>query len=397
MTVRRSVVECALGLVLAVLLAAAPAGAQGGPGGGQGGGGGGTPGGPGGEEEAAANNLSYPAALTTGGTANLALVWIPPAGGGALGVNYSYGCDKPNGDYPNTSCIAADGTYLDAAGCAAFCGAGYAVARMYWQKVPNNDWWAETTSVALSQAATYVDWGDNLEAVSWRTTSVIRVETTPYATLAAPLIGLQMWHVSGQGPDEQWGVRATDSVTPEPWWYSSAYGSIFTSSARINLTKLGSAKAACPTAPGGAPTVTPTSWSFDPVGGGSWVGADLYEAADLPFTAELNVGGKYVHGYNWMLRRMTVPAGWSKEGWWRLTFYTADGAVQFSTATQVTPPPAFTPQPPPVTLAAEAEEEGSLYTPVVDAANNLSYIDICVVAKTTGKGGGSKGGGPKGR
>jgi hypothetical protein len=45
------------------------------------------------------------------------------------------------------------------------------------------------------------------------------------------------------------------------------------------------------------------------------------------------------------------------------------------------------------TLAAAAEEEGEsgpLYQPVVDLANQLTYIDICISEGT--RGGGGKGG-----
>ncbi len=37
-----------------------------------------------------------------------------------------------------------------------------------------------------------------------------------------------------------------------------------------------------------------------------------------------------------------------------------------------------------------------LYQPVVDTTNNLTYLDICIVAKTQGGGGGGGGGGPGG-
>ena len=53
---------------------------------------------------------------------------------------------------------------------------------------------------------------------------------------------------------------------------------------------------------------------------------------------------------------------------------------------------------------SDEDDEGDdrLYRPVIDTANNLSYLDICIVGKTKGggggggKGGGGKGGGGKG-
>lgn len=364
---RGALLACCLGLAVVTAFA------QGGRGGGSGGGGGqgGPGGGSGGHEEMVANNLSYPAALTTG-MVNANLIWGPPVGGGMLGVNYSFGCDVPDGEYPNTSCMSAEGAYLDAAACSTMCG-GAPVSRIYWQKVSDNDWWAQTTPVATPQTATFADWGDNLEVVSWRETSVIRVETTPYATLTAPLQGLQMWHVSGRGPDEQWGVRTTNSSSPMPYVYASNYASIYTTTARLDITKLGAAASTCPTSAGAVSPVVPTTWSE-----GSWVGTNIAEIVDVPFTAELNVQGKYVHGYNFFLRRVAMPGGWSKGGWWRLTFYTT-GAVAFAPDAVTTPPPA----PTDVVILSETEE--TLYTPVVDAVTGLTYIDICIVDKRTGR------------
>ena len=121
-----------------------------------------------------------------------------------------------------------------------------------------------------------MDWGDALEAVSWSERSVIRVETQPYystiddyspwettcsnAADSAGLdpevdckVGLQMWHVSGQGITEHWGVRATE---PDPilggdsvsYNYDSPFQIIHTTNARLNLTKLEPGDATVPTA-----------------------------------------------------------------------------------------------------------------------------------------------------
>ena len=377
--VRKNGIRRALMTACALTLGTAMALAQGGPGGGGPGGGGPGGGGPGGGGppsggEEAVNNLAYPGAMTAG-LANATLIWGPPVGGGILGVNFSYGCEIPDGDYPNVSCIGDDGAFLSAANCSTMCG-GAAVSRMYWQKVAENDWWAETTPVLPAQEATFVDWGDNLEAVSWKESSVVRVETTPYATLGTPLQGLQMWHVSGRGPDEVWGARTTDSTSPQPYVYSSNYASIYTTTARLDVTKLGSA-ATCPTTSGGSSGFDPT-WS-----NGSWTGTGAVEVLDTPFTAELNVQGKYVHGYNLMMRRIPMDGISTKLGWWRLTFYTTGGAVQFSPVAVTTPPPVPAPVPP--TILAEEEGEAPLYVPVVDSANDITYIDICILSKKAGK------------
>lgn len=56
----------------------------------------------------------------------------------------------------------------------------------------------------------------------------------------------------------------------------------------------------------------------------------------------------------------------------------------FSPTAVTIPPPAATPESPGVTVLAE-EETGPLYAAVVDAVNDLTYIDICVVDKKTGR------------
>ena len=44
-----------------------------------------------------------------------------------------------------------------------------------------------------------------------------------------------------------------------------------------------------------------------------------------------------------------------------------------------------------ITALPEEEESEALYVPVVESLNNLSYIDLCIIAKV---GGGAGGGGP---
>lgn len=371
-------VPLAVLFALATAMAQGPGSGNGSGGGGGGGNGGGPPDGHGPPDVELVNYLSFPAAMTAGTVNSDGPDWEPPVGGGTLGVNYSYGCDVPDGEFPNTSCFdEVTGTFTTAAVCTVSetnCIA-QPVSRIYWQKVGTNWWWAETTALASSFEATAVDWGDNLSAVSWKTTSVIRVETTPYATLLDSLIGYQMWHVSGHGPDEQWGVRATDSTTPQPYAYGADplypffTPSIYTTTARLDGTKLGAAVATCPTSPGGTAPVAPT-WNQVT---NNWEGAGVVQVFDEPYTAELNVGGKYVHGYNLMMRNVTMPAGYAKAGWWRLTFYSS--AVTMSPDAVTTPP--AVPGAAPLVIAAE-EEEGGLYEAVVDWANDISYIDICI-------------------
>ncbi|MDE3164622.1 MAG: hypothetical protein KGN36_02365 [Acidobacteriota bacterium] len=365
---------------------------RGGTGGGTGGGKGG-----GGETETATNNLSYPAVHTA--EASTVRVWNVPAG--VLGVNYSFGCARPETigttTYPNTSCVDDAGNALTAEACTAppagKC-AGNSLDRIYWQKVAANDWWAQSSGPLSPVDTHYVDWSDGLESVTWKTSSIIRVETTPFTQFMGPsLEGYEMWHVFGQGTNEQWGVRATDADTPLPFVYQSPYGIIHTPAARLNIAKLNTSLA-CPV--GGPPAGSGVTLNWT---GSSWSGPGLaLQLRDIPYVAELNVGGKYVYGYNWQLRRDTIEPV-SKAGWWRLTFYTTDNSATFLSTTQVFPPPA-TAAPPPFALprpiamgVLPAADTGALYQPAVDTAYNLTYLDICVTEGTgSGGGGGGKGG-----
>ncbi len=69
--------------------------------------------------------------------------------------------------------------------------------------------------------------------------------------------GYQMWHVSGQGTTEQWGLRVVeDPLTFEPvaaYGYDSQYSIVNTGNARLNIAKLSPTADACPSA------YTPTS------------------------------------------------------------------------------------------------------------------------------------------
>ena len=181
------------------------------------------------------NNLSVPG-VETATTDVIAARWAPP-GVPVLGTHYSYGCDAPESDgqfsYPNTSCVdnLSDPTvYYTEEQCTddvqpSPC-QGMPVDRIYWQKVESNEWSADDTGISPNSAyVDYVDWGDALEAVSWNERSVIRVETQPWMSTIDGFdptselndcaeaaidpaidckIGLQMWHVSGQGITEHW-------------------------------------------------------------------------------------------------------------------------------------------------------------------------------------------------
>jgi hypothetical protein len=401
---------------------------------------GGIPGPPTGGE--VGNNLSLPA-VSTESVNSVAVYWNTPETD-ILGEHYSYGCDQEESSgqfsYPNTSCVDsldAPTTYYTAASCtsAGYPCEGLPVERIYWQKVDVNEWWADEDGISPNaEYVDYVDWGDALEAVSWSERSVVRVETQPYSSTIAGFdpsamscleaanaaslvatdvckIGFKMWHVSGQGITEHWGVRAIDADAAVSYNYDSPFQIINTSTAWLNVTKLVPDTAMCPE-PGGNPNDPPPPGPFTwNQAGGFWEGT--CEVHDNPYSVEVSVGGKYVYGYN--LRMTNVPtepcAGWAKTGYYRLTFYDPLLNVNFDDpdAPNVAPPAVPSviralprngnfntvlapPAPVVVTEEEDPTEDDRLFKPVVDTVNNLTYIDICIVPKPQGGGGGGNGG-----
>lgn len=361
----------------------------------------------GGEESG--NNLSFPALYTAGAVETY--LFSIPSGGGTLGVHYCYGCNKPTTEegfsFPNTACTLDGGvTFLTAEQCTAAgapC-AGYSLERIYFQKQAEVKWNADT-EVELSPArgtVKYLEWGDNLESTTWSTTSVVRVETQPFAVRPNNLTGFSMWHVSGHGPTEQWGSRVTEPDLV-PRTYEAPFTIIHTVLARLNIAKLSPQSTGCPqSGSNSGPPSLALDWNANTH---RWVSIGDSPSPcllrDTTFTPELNVGGKWVYGYNWATRRDVLEGcevHFEKGGWWRLTFYTTDDRVFFDLAD-----PVFTPYASPVlpeiadpaTIAASSESEtgGPLYAPVVDYEHNLTYIDICLSDNTQGGGGGGGGAG----
>jgi len=398
------------------------------------------------------NNLSFPS-VQTESVNSIVANWSTPAEP-LLGIHYSYGCDQPESmdefNYPNTSCVdslADPQVYYTAEQCVepgAPCD-GLPVSRIYWQKVDVNEWWADDDGISPNAGyVAYVDWGDALEAVSWNERSVVRVETQPYSSTipgfdptvnycaevatdpeADCKVGLQMWHVSGQGITEHWGVRASDEegeLTPATSYnYDSPFQIIKTSNAKLNLTKLEAGDALC-AQPGGNP-------GDESPGAGAWTGSEWEGTCtwyDAPFSVETSVGGKYVYGYNWRMEGVDLEPlcpGWVKTGFWRLTFYAPEDVIfDDAEAPNVAPPAvpsevrtlprcdevtgecvfntALAPAPDPEPVLEEEEDpdaDDRLYKPVVDTTNNLTYLDICIVAKEQGGGGGGGGGGQGGK
>jgi hypothetical protein len=160
-----------------------------------------------------------------------------------------------------------------------------------------------------------VNWSDNLLNTRWTPKQVIRIETVLYKDpilYPTPLTAYTMEHLYGSGTGEMWGANGTV--------YDSAYKTVFSVAARLKVEKLDG--------PNGNVVESPCSFN----------GA-VYERFGLDgpggYTAEVNVSGNLIYGYNWQLNACSAPTA-QKSGWWRLTFsidpqanYTLD-AINYS-------------------------------------------------------------------
>ena len=367
-------------------------------------------------------NLSYPAnfygtSLQTGIIGSFKLGAVYPNG-------MSYGCLIPETigttTYSNTSCVDTTGAPQDYETCVARCidpatSQPVPVEPIYWQKNASNTWQAGyTSSGSTPLTVSYIDWGDNLEGKTWPA-QALRVETNTFSefppfvdgTLLAddPAARFDVWHVNGQGTNELWGVHATSADPALPYLFFNADSNVYwpyavnvSASARLNIAKLDGGPATCPVTGTGAtqsPFRDANNLVWDPVGS-IWRGAAY--TMDILYGAELNIKGSYVFGYNWDLRKLSVPQDVNKAGWWRLTFYTRDHSIDFSTWKSPADAGVNTLAPPTVTatvgtlsaIEPAAETGLLLYVPQVDSVNQMTYLDICISASKGGKGGASR-------
>jgi hypothetical protein len=283
------------------------------------------------EEETASNNLSVPVIWSDGATKTLPGVFGAPVFGGAT--------------------ASVDGvTY-------------------YLQQDPLNSWQAQTAlpgDLGLGVVdASWVDWGDNLEARAWYETSVVRIETKLMKDLATPMTGFNMALISGSGTDEMWG---TDGNT-----YDATQATVYSGVARLTIQKLLT-----------TPALARLTWDAT---NGQWTGdvnAPLFNHGvwetgtgkpSSRYSAEINISGNIVYGYNWNLKTSGDGAGY-----YRITFSLADNApVARNTSFATTQIVASTEE----TTTEETEATGG--APAggiagIDAAHNLTYIDIQILS-----------------
>ena len=218
----------------------------------------------------------------------------------------------------------------------------------YAQKVEGNIWQAEYLNVATAIDVSYIDWGDAIEAVNPKMGRPYRLELVLYEDVSS-MLGYKMAELAFPSSKDE--TQGTNTLT-----YNSIYASVASPYGEIVVQRFEG--------------VDPTTLTWD---GTKWVGAE--SPTPISFQVENNVGGKLIFGAS--------MKGWkpAELGNHRITFYMPNSNVILSNAyianytvdesgNQVYPMPVAV---------------GETNTPVVDAANNLTYVDVIV---TTGGGGG---------
>ena len=172
-----------------------------------------------------------------------------------------------------------------------------------------NEWQAESADgTAWGEIGVELDWADNMTRQTWTDKSKVRVEVVLFHELATPLLGYNMYSLGGTQLDEVFVSNTTTYAAPTATVYSNV--------ARLKIEKLD--------AENGLPVFTVyDSPCYD---------AYFVDGPTDAYSAEVNMGGKCIYGFNWDVRDVPLV---TRTGWYRLSFgldpeasYTdADGAV----------------------------------------------------------------------
>lgn len=254
----------------------------------------------------------------------------------------------------------------------------------YLQQDELNTWQAESVDwSAAPVAVSWIDWGDNLEAKPWYVTSIVRTEVVLYQDLTVPMTAFTMAHLWGQGPSEMWGTNTVQ--------YPSTEATVYSRCARFTIQQL----TEDPGSVGFFVAWNPATGVWEGDAGAALYNSAVWMGTEGPsgaYSAEINVAGKVIYGYNWNVRKTGDGSGY-----YRLTFsldglncplvlntFFIDGVTQIKPTAEeevLVPGPSFPPGP-----RITAEEPGGGVA-VIDFANNLSYIDVQILPN---KGGGGK-------
>jgi hypothetical protein len=258
------------------------------------------------------------------------------------------------------------------------------------------DWLKGTAGVPV--AVNPVDWGDNLVRTSWTERSFIRVEVVLFHQLPEQLNGYAMQYLYGEHIDEVWGTPAlpvgdgTYTGTVE----STSVATVYSTCARIMIHKL-SWTGDIDQSPTGLIPDTFDEFFMDHVAA-TYVDSAVHEKYGNDgrtghFSAEVNVAGKIVYGYNWDLGKFNPgspprwptpgldwPADVSKVGWYRITFSLDpawDTVARNATLEALDP----------IDLGVGGDMilfPPHLVVDSIDNTNNYTYIDIYVTERRGG-------------
>jgi len=250
--------------------------------------------------------------------------------------------------------------------------------KWYFQQEDLNYWQAQNMDGSSAPVnVSWIDWGDNMEAQIWTTRSIVRTEVVLYNDLPTPMTGYEMAYLWGDGIEEVW---ATNGVQ-----YDSTQATVFSWLARYTVQKLavqpyiedenGTPVAAIPNDQLGLTWNTTTHQWDGPVGitlynSAVWEaeGVDGQALSEI-YSAELNVPGKVIYGWNWNVKRNSDGAGY-----YRITF-----SLDPTTGPDKTPVDCNTFFADGTTQILPGNPGGGI--PQIDYVNNLSYIDLKIVAK----------------
>ena len=351
--------------------------------------------------EATANNLSFPVIWSDGVSI---LTELPEADWSFASIS-DPDLDCFTGDTGGLPVPEDDICYYD--------GTVPAQGHVWWlQQRDTNKWQAFNPLASQTVAITGIDWGDDLESRdNFNTRSIIRTEVVLLKNVlldstsefdAADFKAFEMSEAvpgTANSPVEMRGTNYGGSDTLDlgtqilidPTLVRPGFqATIYSTCARFIIQKI---------------VGDPASLIWNPVDGYwgpiSTVNNPVFNGAVYPdaladnYSAEINVGGNLIYGFNWNLRKVGEGAGV-----YRLT-YVLDGGADVSGSCPTALTTAFAPTPEDSETQPPATEVVNIVTnPVAtpfivpagdpdlngDSGGGLSYIDVVINAKASGGG-----------
>lgn len=253
---------------------------------------------------------------------------------------------------------------------------------IYEQQHPANEWQAQSDTNTTDEtiAVSTVDWGDNLEARSWPVGAQIRVETVLYKE-GVSMLAFNMFNGTPdvKGPTEVWGTNTTT--------YTSNEATIYSGSARLVIQKLTQDREVYQNTPS-LLEWNGTQWVDGENGNGEvsdpLFNGGVWNSTEGPggYSAEINVQGKVLYGFNWITRdkslyesgdyRITYVLDHLNSGFENTVF---DGSTTIKAREEGE-----------IEIAEEPELEGGIT--YIDPANDITYIDVRLSSEKGNKGGG---------